>query len=313
MIGTTPKPAFGCRLAGALLLLALWACGGESPGTGLDSYLRVQGGQYLPGELGREPRAENPTVHSVTTGNNQLYPGAMGKSLGGTVGPGSYAVVVGLVGDAGHWLVPVGFPDDNAAGDFTFSMKVGFSPALPPGPVELILRAAARDGTLGPARTQTLALAQQQDLRPLVISLTWDTEADLDLRVLAPAGNGGAPVEIGPAKSSNLNPAKPGDPAPTQAQIDGAGRLDFDSNAQCVIDGNRRETVAWTQTPPAGHYDVRVDTFSLCGEAAARWHLVVTVGTQVLVDRTGQSGDTDTRFSHGAGAGLAVASFDLNR
>jgi hypothetical protein len=296
-------------------LVAAGGCGGASPQSGVAAMMRVQNAQYVAGALDRTPAAEAPLVQSVVTANNRLYRGQQGKAVTGSAGPGSYAVLVGLEGDVGHWVVPVSDADQNSPGDFTFGMRVGFSPQLAPGPLNLILRAVARDGTVGPPQVQALTLAAEADPRPLVVTLSWDSEADLDLRVTAPASNGGAPVEIGAGinKGSNLNPPKPGDPAPTQAELDAAGRLDFDSNAQCVIDGGRVETVAFAQAPPAGRYVVKVDTFSLCGEVAARWRLTVSLGGQVIDEKTGQSSDVDTRFSHGAGAGLAVSYFDVSR
>jgi hypothetical protein len=306
--------ARACNPAAAIALALIGAgCGGESPRSGLEALMRVQGAQYVSGALGREAAAEAPLVRSALTANNQLYVGQQNKSVTGSVGPGSYAVVVGLEGDAGHWVVPVGDLDQNNPGDFTFSMRLGFSPALPPGVANVVLRATTRDGVMGPPQVQGFALTADADPRPLVIKLTWDTEADLDLRVVAPAANGGAPVEIGAGKGSNLNPPKSGEPPPSDAQLAAAGRLEFDSNAQCTIDGARVETIAFAQSPPAGHYVVKVDTFSLCAEAAARWRMTVTLGGQPLLEKTGQSGDSDTRFSHGAGAGLVVAAFDLNQ
>jgi len=67
----------------------------------------------------------------------------------------------------------------------------------------------------------------------LVVSLEWDTEADLDLHVVTPDG-----VEIW---AGNINsyqappPGTPVDPAAWQA----GGILDLDSNAGCVIDGRQ--------------------------------------------------------------------------
>jgi hypothetical protein len=297
----------------AAALAVATGCGGESPQSGLAAKMRVQGAQFVVGGLGREIASPLPLVQSVLTANNRLYRGQQNKSVTGSAGPGSYAVLVGLEGDAGHWVVPVSDADQNSPGDFTFGMRVSFSPDLAPGPLSLILRAVARDGSVGPAQVQALTLTADPDPRPLVVTLSWDSEADLDLRVTAPAANGGAPVEIGAAKGSNLNPPKSGEPPLTQAQMDAAGRLDFDSNAQCVIDGSRIETVAWTQIPAAGHYVVKVDTFSLCGEAAARWKLTVSLGGQVIDEKFGQSSEVDTRFSHGAGAGLAVSYFDVTK
>ncbi len=92
------------------------------------------------------------------------------------------------------------------------------------------------------------------------------------------------------------------------------GTLDFDSNAACVIDGRRQENVIFTQTPPPpGEYIVRVDAFSLCGQAAAQWRLEVNdrPTARVVNPATWEATDADTRGAHGAGAGrLAVHVYD---
>ena len=57
--------------------------------------------------------------------------------------------------------------------------------------------------------------------------------------------------------------------------VDDRAMLDFDSNAQCVIDGRRAENLIIKQSPPKGAYTVRVDTANMCAVSAARWHLRV--------------------------------------
>jgi hypothetical protein len=200
---------------------------------------------------------------------------------------------------------------DDSTDDLVFRMRASFASALPAGPAMLVFRAADRQGHLGPPAMQALTVDTTADVAPLRITLAWDSEADLDLRVTAPAANGGAPLELGPRKGSNLNPPRAGDPELTPEQIDAAAHYELDSNAQCLIDGRRQESVTWAGAPAAGHYEVRVDTFSLCGEATARWKVTVTRGGQVIDQRFGQSTDADARFDHGKGAGLQVTYFDL--
>ncbi len=96
------------------------------------------------------------------------------------------------------------------------------------------------------------------------------------------------------------------------------GYLDFDSNAQCVIDGRREENAIWqTQlpdggpNPPLGLYQVRVDDWSLCGTSDANYQVAVYMGGKVIEQVTGQSLPFNTRPPHGAGAGLTVLTFDI--
>ena len=64
---------------------------------------------------------------------------------------------------------------------------------------------------------------------------------------------------------------------------------------------------------PPGTYEARVDTFSLCSEATARWHVAALtnpVGTPTLIKEAfGQSLDRDTLGSHGADSGVLAFSF----
>jgi hypothetical protein len=90
------------------------------------------------------------------------------------------------------------------------------------------------------------------------------------------------------------------------------GHLDFDSNAGCVIDGRRQENVIWGSMFQPGHYLVRVDTVSLCGQPTARWSVDALLGGMPIAGSSGQSGPTDTRFTHlAAGVGVLALEFDV--
>ena len=95
------------------------------------------------------------------------------------------------------------------------------------------------------------------------------------------------------------------------AEVDAAGKLDFDSNANCIIDGSRQENVVYPQMPPSGEYIVRVDAFSMCGQAAAQWEVTVTTsdGSAWVNPARWQATDTDTRGPHAAGAGRLAVDF----
>src|SRR5579862_4571605 len=97
-------------------------------------------------------------------------------------------------------------------------------------------------------------------------------------------------------------------PPPFAPQPDGGsyGYLDWDSNANCVIDGKREEDVAWPSAPPPGHYVVRVDAASLCDEASARWTVTAVLDGQTVARAAGIALDADTRGPHGDGAGVTA-------
>jgi hypothetical protein len=96
--------------------------------------------------------------------------------------------------------------------------------------------------------------------------------------------------------------------------------LDFDSNANCVIDGRRQENVIFPvgSTPPPGDYIVRVDAASLCGQSGAQWTVTAT-----QYDAYGnafpaywppaqwQATDADTRGPHTAGSGRLAFTFTI--
>ena len=294
---------------GALLL---GGCSNSSDsGSGRDALFRIQSAQYIPGPIDTTPRDDHPMVVNVATLNNDLFPGVTNKNISGTVGPGSTAVLIGLEGDVGHWVVPVQDMDPSYPGDYTFSCSVSFSPLTPAGDRLLAFRATARDGTIGPATLQPLTMNVPQLQGALVISLDWDTQADLDLHVQLPSDGEAGVNEIWSRKPSGLVAA----PGTTPSLDDGmqAGYLDYDSNSMCVIDGRRAENVIFPTTAPHGRYIVRVDTFSLCADTTARWRVRVFMNNgvdPVLKPVTGQSTDIDTRFPHGQGQGIQALVFD---
>ncbi len=296
----------------ALVAAATLSCGGVSPFSGVESVFRVQGAQYVPGEISTQPGVEMPEVHTINSNNSNLYRGVVGKGISGTVGPGSAAIIIGMAGDKGHWVLPVSDADQLTLGDFIFGFKAEFSLGMAEKKATVIFRAADHKGNLGPPRAQELTLPPVVSTAAMTITLSWDTQSDLDLRAKVPPTNvAGDPLEIWSRKGNSLVRPAPGDPDLSQGDLDASAQLAFDSNAACLIDGQRQETISWPLPPPAGHYEIRVDAFSLCGEAAARWHVVVTNNGTVIQEARGQMGESDTRFNHGNGAGLLVAVFDL--
>ncbi len=288
----------------------LLGCEGASAQSGISAHLRINGAQYVPGELDETVHAAAPEVRRIDSQNNTVYPGITGKSLGGAVGPGSMAVLIGMKGDSGHWVLPIQAADQASPGDFTFSGKASFSPLVPLGAATLLYRAISSTGEIGPAAQQALEITSTTLSAGLVISLDWDTEADLDLRVTALDASG-KEVEIWSRKTSSAIRPAPGEPPLTEADLATTGRLDLDSNSQCVIDGRRQENIYWASKPPQANrlYTVRVDAFSLCGEALAHWRVRVLLDGHEEAAARGQFGEADTRFDHGPGAGLQALQF----
>jgi hypothetical protein len=300
------------------LAATLGGCGaGASPASGLSAYLRATatGAQFVPGELGTEPGAMTPTVQ-INSSNTHVFPGAQGRTLTGTASGDATAVLIGLQGDSGHWLIPVGGVPDLSSGiegALAVTASLSYSPELPTGERLLVGRAVALDGTVGPAKTLALKIDSSVPTAALVVSLAWDTPADLDLHVHVTPDDGSKPFDVWQGAPTALAPG-----AHTDAEWAAAGHLVLDSDARCVSDGRRLEQLVFDKAaPPAGTYDVRVDTFSLCGEATARWSVSASTnpaGTpDTFLAAFGQSIDRDTVADHNALSGLYALTFHWPR
>jgi hypothetical protein len=130
----------------------------------------------------------------------------------------------------------------------------------------------------------------------VVASLTWDTNADLDLHVITPDGKTIDPKH--PASSPKVDGGYP----------PGTGILDRDSNAACVIDGIRQEDLVWNDYPAAGLYLAKVDMFSACGEPVANFAFRLYVQgepTEPVVGRL------LSIHADNGGPGLAITNFEF--
>jgi hypothetical protein len=302
-------------MAGAALA-ALVGCGGQSPDAGLNANLRATGAQFVPGPLPTKLDPNGPTTQGYTTANTNIRPGLTGMGFTGTV-IGGATVIFGLVGDSGYWIVPAPIADPLVMDGYTFSTSLSFSPDMPRQAQTLALYGVAPDGTIGPQATLALSVPPAIPPGALVFSLNWDTNADLDLHLVMPDPMQDpsdptlpATIEVWAKAPTALPPNSAGWDDATVAT---AGKLDFDSNANCVIDGRRQENIIFPAgtTPPSGHYIVRVETFSMCGQAAAQWRVDVTTPNGPFRNpATWESTDADARPPHGLGAGRLALDFD---
>jgi len=322
----------------ALVATGAAACSDASSDPGLNAWLRVVGTgtcspsagqpacvQYVPGELTTAAAADAPTVLGINVTTNIVFPGVVDRPLSGSA-KGSTAVLIGLPGDIGHWIAPTGLPDTEVEGAFVFQARFSMSPLLPLDPPDrmIVFRAVDAQGQVGPPLSQPIkvkALASplgiSLDGLPIVITLQWDTEADLDLKVRVPnAVNPTVPIDVWTKHRVALPTPGPADPPYTDAEVDKVGQLDYDSNANCVIDGLRQENVAFQEAAPSpkaapsGTYEVRVDATSLCGQATARWHAyAIANGTDLIGEAYGQMLDIDTQGSHGPATGTLAFTF----
>ncbi|MEO7033228.1 MAG: hypothetical protein ABI548_05185 [Polyangiaceae bacterium] len=290
------------RLLGTVLALNAAACGGASDDPALGARMRIAGAQFV---LGATPRAQGgPEVAQIDLLSSTVWPGYANKPIQGALASSATAVTLALSGDEGYWIVPAGVPGFAAPDLPTFRASAAFSQTLSAGQYTLEARAVNGTGQFGPPRRQTLtALPIDPSVAvagALTVTLTWDTESDLDLHVVDPSG-----TEIFHGARSSVDLLSSG------AAGASVGFLDVDSNAQCVIDGLRQEDAIWVDKPPSGHYLVRVDTTSLCDRPNAHWTVRVTLEGTALASATGLSLDSDTRGSHDRGAGLLALGFDV--
>jgi hypothetical protein len=280
-----------CALGGT----GVASCNGVQPDPGTDAYMQVPGAQFVRGPM--PSGSAGPVVEQLNLPNNNIWAGLENDPVGGALGPTATAAAIGLRADVGYWIVPAGPADVSTPTFPSFAASASFSTGIILGSYTLVARAVDSSGAFGPAKTQIL-VAEDSPTNPpptgvLVVTLTWDTESNLDLHVIDPTG-----AEIWWGDQSSM-------PAQSFNQPDGGsyGYIDYDSNANCVIDGLRREDAIWPDPPPPGKYTVRVDAASLCGQPIANWTVRALYRGKAFAQASGVAVDADTMGSHGAGSG----------
>jgi hypothetical protein len=285
------------------LLLLLVSCAKTRADVGRDALLSVRDAQFY-----REAMPDDtsgPRVVSAVTGG-VARAGEVDQGVTGDLEHDATAVAIELAGDVGYWVVPAKLASVAAPNEPTFQATFGVARDAPIGPRQIVLRAVDGDGRFGPPLLRPLAIAGA--LAPvgrLVVSLTWQNGADLDLHVVLPSG-----IELYKRNRTEFQHPAGGAPVPPGTPLDG-GVLDRDSNASCVFDGKETEDAVWTEAPPKGHYVVRVDTFSLCGEPSAPWRLEAILDGQLVGAAQGVATDADLRFGHDRGSGVLALELDV--
>ena len=287
----------------AVLCAIAASCDRTQSDLGLDAALRVTNAQFFREAMPAD--ASGPKLRSVTVG--PTFPaGATRLSCIGEAEHDAKAIAIGFAGDIGYWILPAGVPSASALDSPTFTAEFGISPAAHPGPRELVVRAVDAQRRFGPKVVKAIAITERGVADgKLVISLKWDNGANLDLHVVDPQG-----AEIFKRNINSYQPP-PGSPREAPGTVHDGGVLDFDSNADCVLDGLSAENVVWKDAPPSGHYVARVDTFSLCGEPVARWRVQAFLNGVRIGAAEGVGTDIDTRFEHNRGAGVLALELDV--
>ena len=289
----------------ALLVLALVAGCGEAASSdpAVDALLVVEGAQFVEGSV--PAPAGGPEITSLLNLTNTFRPGEVDHPLSGTLDARARALAIGLEGDRGYWLVLAQPPEVTLPDQPTFDASLAFAHRLGAEPVEIVLSAIDGDSAYGERRRVALESARPPIPEgELVVTLSWDRDADLDLRVVDPEG-----VEIWSRNPNSATSIVPGQP-PSDGALASGGAFGLDSNARCAIDSVRQESVVWTAPPPRGRFLVRVDTFSMCGQRSARWLVEVRRNGELIDSAEGLSTDLDTRFDHDLGAGILALEFE---
>jgi hypothetical protein len=280
---------------------AVAGCDGASPNPAPDEVLQITSGQFVPGALpgtlvassldagvgdgapATTPEAGAVQPLSITQLALPVLPlpvGAAGESISGYASADTASVGVRFADlGTGYWIVPVSVTDPQYPGQITFGMKASFAPGIPAGTHDLRVVAIGASGQAGDQAQGTVcfqsavpdnghACNSAIPVPAAVIALTWDTNFDLDLHVIAPDGEDFNPkTPLGFLPDSGARP-----PATLPA-------IDRDSLAGCVPDGIRQEDLIFPSAPAPGTYAIYVDPFAACGQAAVRF--TVTVYTSV--------------------------------
>jgi hypothetical protein len=245
--------------------------------------------------------------------------GTKGTALTGEATPNAVSVAVALDDDnTGYWVVGVEAINPTT-GDRSWSAQLDFGNELSDGKHSVLVVALDAKGVAGEQTSVPVCILNHvpdnlQECSPTrsppaaIISLSWDTNVDLDLQVQTPSG---LLVDAKHPFTADLTDAGA---VPTAA-----GKMDRDSNAGCVIDGVRTENLVWNSEKPHGVYNIYANLFSACGQSAVRF--VASVYTAVpnpdggaphlrkWVEKSGEL--LGFQANGGTARGLFVTSFDF--
>jgi hypothetical protein len=305
----------------ALAILLVACSGGATPDLGYGNELVVAGAQFRPG--GFPAPSGGPATLNLAQTHTGIVIGEERETITALFDGAATGAIIGVQGEPGTWIVPTQPPDIENPDAATLAATIGLSLDAPQG--ELTLQVAATDsaGNIGePAELSYMALAAPAPTGDLVITLLWNSTADLDLHVIDGSGN-----EVWSGKPSTFTAPPAGstplDPTTERDDILASGWLDEDANANCTYDGAPAEHVIWTPRVdpitnvtiqpviPAGTYTVRVDTRSLCRDPDAYWYVEADSEGSDIAAARGIATPDDTLAPHGAGAGITAMTFDM--
>jgi hypothetical protein len=270
--------------------ILLGCSGSDSPQVGVSEPYRVANAQFVRGELpgspppdGGEPsepsaasKSAPPLITAIMMTTSRVVQGQSAKKITGNASSNTNSVAIRLsdVG-TGYWVIPItSLPDIANNNQVSWDATSDFDSSLEPGLHELLAVALDKKGVAGEQFSlsicvdtsvpDNLNICSPTQLPPrAVISLSWDTNADLDLQVLAPDGR---VIDSKHPTSASADEA---------IALEDQGRIDRDSNANCAIDGLRSENLVWRKTTPVGRYGIYVHMFDACKQPSTRFRVEV--------------------------------------
>lgn len=282
------------KLAALAVLLSVGLASCDSPtlirGAQLKTYLAGVRVEDVTGQLNSGPPpapGAGPTI--FVPGNAQTITGGSSALAFTTSAPiGTMAVFVD--GVDGHYLVPL--PTDISSGQAIISIG-GLPPVLS---FDIVFMVAGSNGVFGPYGSMTVNALEAAG-GDIQVSVTWDSDADVDLHVVEP---GDFEIYYGSPNSGS------------------GGELDIDANAACSVSGLTQENIGWAPgSAPPGTYIVRVDYWDACGALETNYIVTVSLrpgvpsipglpgsGVQIYTGTFTGPGDQG-----GAGSGRTITNF----
>ena len=244
--------------------------------------ITVRGGIFVDASLPQPTPGWAAAAPTLTSGSSYVVTGgsaAMDVDFSAYAGMNDIVgLIVGLEGNAGYFQVPL----SGSTGQEALSVFLRAYASYESPPPLLPIRVAMRDvfGRISPygAVLYTVVPVGSGDIQ---VSVSWDTETDVDLHVIDPYG-----CEIYYGKKTGCA---------------SGGELDLDSNAGCGIDHVNNENIYWPPgQAPVGTYTVGVDFWSDCDNQPANY--VVTINACGKVET--YEGHFNAGTSDGGGIGF---------
>lgn len=326
------------RFALLCMGLLLAACSqGQSSVIGPSEPFRMRGNDVqfhrgaLPGIVpvaGETPEENDlPKIAAVDL-NSLIVTQGGSKSISGRASANAVSIGIALEGvGSGYWVVPTR-SQDPITGELTWgvasanvsALVADFDLGIESGIRPLHLVAFDEQGRAGVQFVQKLCVRSgvpdnlnscEPSVPPpeAVFSLSWDTNVDLDLQVLTPDG-----LLVSPKHGSTLE-ADAG-AADADAGSAALGIIDHDSNANCVIDGARRESLVFQSEAPERGYLFFANLNDACKQPVVRFNMQVYVARadddggkrlEMVFQRGGEL--LDSQVNPGSGRGLFVGAY----